>query len=56
VAEGDSPDRPSVLNVPNNFLFSACFSHPPRHKLDSWAAFFSDLKTKQRRTKNAQRH
>ena len=40
--EGDSPDMPAVLNVPNNLFFQRVLRTRSRHKPDSRAAFFSD--------------
>ena len=40
--EGDSPDRPMLLNVPNNLFFQRVLRTRSRHKPDSRAAFFSD--------------
>ncbi len=42
-AEGDSPDRPAMLNVPNNLFFQRVLRTRSRHKPDSRAAFFTDL-------------
>lgn len=42
-AEGDSPDRPAVLNVPNNLFFQRVLRTRSRHSPDSRAAFFSDF-------------
>ena len=41
-AEGESPDRPAVLNVPNNLFFQRVLRIRSRHRPDSRAAFFSD--------------
>jgi small-conductance mechanosensitive channel len=41
--EGDSDDRPAVLNVPNNLFFQRVLRTRSRHKPDSRAAFFSDF-------------
>ncbi len=41
--EGDSTDRPAVLNVPNNLLFQRVLRIRSRHPPDSRAAFFSDF-------------
>jgi small-conductance mechanosensitive channel len=41
-AEGESPDSPAVLNVPNNLFFQRVLRTRSRHKPDSRAAFFSD--------------
>lgn len=40
--EGDSPDQPMLLNVPNNLFFQRVLRTRSRHKPDSRAAFFSD--------------
>lgn len=40
--EGDSPERPMLLNVPNNLFFQRVLRTRSRHKPDSRAAFFSD--------------